>query len=232
MSVIGDPSTRREFVATAGRMVSAVALTGGAAHSAHLNERPAPGAAAGDWDLSWLDRLKPATDRAIFDWPSLGDPADPIMLELAARYLDNCAAAYGATPYQARIVINIRTQAVSAGLNDAAWARESLGVEYGTKDPTTQQPATHNPFWHQAPSPAAGVTLPSLQDMVQRGAIVLVCDFAMTNLAKRLAAKTNRDAAEVHRSLRASLVPEAFAVPSGIFGLVKAQNAGCALVRV
>ena len=32
--------------------------------------------------------------------------------------------------------------------------------------------------------------------------------------------------------LRAGFVPGAYAVPSGIFGLARAQNSGCALVRM
>jgi hypothetical protein len=193
------------------------------------NGQPSP---AGDWDLSWIDRLSTATDRAVFDWPSLGDPADPIVLEIAERYLDNCEAAYGRSMYQARVVLNIRTQAVPAALSDAAWERYALGAEYAVKDPSTQQPATRNPFWHRAPSPVVGVTLPTLADMIQRGAIVLVCDFALGNLAKRLAAKAGGDTDDVHRSLRGAFVPSAFAVPSGIFGLARAQNSGCALVRM
>jgi hypothetical protein len=68
--------------------------------------------------------------------------------------------------------------------------------------------------------------------MVQRGAIILVCDFALGHLAKRLATKAGRKEDEVHRELSASFVPGAIGVPSGIFGLAKTQNAGCALVRM
>jgi intracellular sulfur oxidation DsrE/DsrF family protein len=128
--------------------------------------------------------------------------------------------------------LNIRTQAVPAALNDAMWERYALGVEYTAKDPVTQQPAIRNPFWHRAPSPAPGVILPSLEDLVQRKTIVLVCDFALGHLAKRLAAKRNGNEDEVHRELRNGFVPGSFAVPSGIFGLARAQNAGCAYVRM
>lgn len=61
---------------------------------------------------------------------------------------------------------------------------------------------------------------------------MLVCDFALLHLAERLAAKTNRQPTDVHLALRNGFVPGAFAVPSGIFGLAKAQNAGCAFVRL
>lgn len=234
MSNEPEPATRRSFLTDVGRFASAVALAGcapvSAAAAATLPQSSTPGSA--DWDLGWIDLLRPATDRAVFDWPSMGDPADAIVLQIAERYLDNCRSAYPAGSYDARVVLNIRTQATSAAMTDVIWERYSIGTEYNVKDPTTQQPATRNPFWHRAPSPVAGLTLPTLADLIERGAIVLVCDFAMGHLSKRLATKINRSADEVHADLRANLVKGAYAVPSGIFGLARAQNAGCAFVRM
>ncbi len=228
-------SSRREFVANAARLASAVSLTTlltpVAAYPAPATFSPVS-RSAGKWDLSWLARLATATDRAVFDWPSLGDPADPVVLEIAERYLDNCATAYAPQKYEARAVLNIRTQAIPAALDDATWSRLALGAEYKVNDPITHKEAIRNPFFHRAPDPVPGVALPTLADLLGRGAIVLVCDFALGHLANRLAVKTGRQSEEVHQELRNGFVPGAFAVPSGIFGLAKAQNAGCAFVRM
>jgi hypothetical protein len=228
-------SSRREFVTNAGRLASAISLTTlitpAAAFASPASVEP-ESTTAGEWDLTWLARIATATDRAVFDWPSLGDPADPIVLEIAARYLDNCETAYTSRKYEARAVLNIRTQAVPAALNDATWDRYALGTEYKVNDPVTRAVAVQNPFWHRAPDPVPGISLPTLADLVGRGAIILVCDFALGNLAKRVADKTGRQPADVHQELRNGFVPGAFAVPSGIFGLAKAQNAGCAFVRM
>ena len=234
MSDPTGPSSRRDFMSNVGRLASVAALTACAPTSAHggATQAPAPATPAGAWDLSWLDKLTAATDRAVFDWPSSGDPADPIVLELAERYLDNCAVAYRPKTYEARVVLNIRTQAVAAALNDTLWARYSLGAEYSIKDPNTKELAVRNPFWHRAPSPAAGITLPTIEDLISRGALILVCDFALGHLSNRLATKFSRTASDVHRDLLGGFVPQAYAVPSGIFGLARAQNAGCALVRL
>jgi hypothetical protein len=238
MSVDTDHASRRCFLTEVGRLASAAALAGCAPPSVAARATPASPARGGsspergDWDLRWIDLLRPATDRAVFDWPSLGDPADPIVLEIAERYLDNCQSAYPAGTYDARVVLNIRTQAIGAAMTDRLWEQYALGTEYNAKDPTTQQPAIRNPFWHRAPSPAPGITLPSIADLIDRGAIVLVCDFAMGNLSKRLATKLGRNADDVHADIRANLVHGAYAVPSGIFGLARAQNAGCAYVRM
>jgi hypothetical protein len=230
----GNRSSRREFVVNAGRFASAVSLTTmtpAVAFAASAKVSPTV-AAAGDWDLSWLATLASASDRAVFDWPSLGDPADPQVLYYVARYLDNCEAVYARQKYQVRAVLNIRTQAVPAALNDATWERYALGTEYNVNDPTTHKAAVRNPFWHRAPDPSPGVVLPTLGDLLGRGSIILVCDFALGHLAERVAEKTRRQPDEVHRELRNGFVPGAFAVPSGIFGLAKAQNAGCAFVRM
>ncbi|HST08048.1 MAG TPA: hypothetical protein VLJ83_07735 [Gemmatimonadaceae bacterium] len=230
----GNGSSRRELVIKAGQIVSAATLTTLITPAAAFAavSRSQPSTSPGDWDLSWVTTLATATDRAVFDWPSLGDPADPQVLYFAERYLDNCKAAYAPGKYDARAVLNIRTQAIAAALSDATWERFALGKDYNVKDPVTQTEATRNPFWHRAPDPAPGVVLPTLADLLGRGAIILVCDFALGHLADRLAKKANRDAAKVHQELRSGFVPGAFAVPSGIFGLAKAQNAGCAYVRM
>ena len=235
MSIHDDSESRRNFIADVGRAASTLALVGCAPPALAASNSPsrdAPSVASADWDLRWIDALRPATDRAVFDWPSLGDPADPLILELAERYLDNCGSAYRANTYNARVVLNIRTQAIGAAMTDRLWERYSLGAEYNAKDPTTQQPAIRNPFWHRAPDPAPGITLPTMADMIDRGAIVLVCDFAMGHLSKRLATKFDRSAEDVHADLRNGLIQGAYAVPSGIFGLARAQNAGCAYIRM
>lgn len=227
--------SRRSFVQHVGHVASLTFLSSAmGATVARAESAPVPATAVStdDWDLSWLARLASGTDRAVFDWPTLGSPADPILLELADRYLQNCAVAYGAQPYAVRVVLNIRTQAVPAAVADVMWERYALGAEYQTTDPTTGVLAIRNPFWYRAPDPAPGLGLPCLADLQRAGATILVCDFALTNLAKRLAPKFHQSEATVHAALRANLVPGAFAVPSGIFGLVRAQNAGCALVRV
>ncbi|HEY4129656.1 MAG TPA: hypothetical protein VGM50_03520 [Gemmatimonadaceae bacterium] len=235
MSIETDAESRRSFLTDVGRLASTVALAGCAPALVATSARSVQSVStvgSAEWDLRWVDLLRPATDRAVFDWPSLGDPADPIVLETADRYLDNCRSVYRPDEYEARVVLNVRTQAIGAAMTDALWQRYALGVEYNAKDPATQQPAVRNPFRYRASSPAPGIALPTIEDLIDRGAIILVCDFAMGHLSRRLATKSGRSAEEVHADLRNGLIKGAFAVPSGIFGLARAQNAGCAYVRV
>ncbi|HET9012006.1 MAG TPA: hypothetical protein VFN38_09350 [Gemmatimonadaceae bacterium] len=237
MTTDPDRRSRRDFVLDVGRLATAVAVTASVTpHTAQASVRSASvPRSAGDWDLSWIDRLAGATDRAVFDWPDVGDPSDPTVLEIAERYLDGCTAVYGSRRHETRVILNIRHRAVPAALDDAAWERFALGAEYGVKDPASGKPAVRNPFWRHAASAVAAApepyVLPTIEALLQRGAIVLVCDFALSHLASRLASRANRSADDVHRELRGAFVPGSYAVPSGIFGLARAQNAGCAYMR-
>ncbi|HEY9230472.1 MAG TPA: hypothetical protein VIP11_27720 [Gemmatimonadaceae bacterium] len=233
MNTNSSSASRRDFVSNVGRAASLTAL---AACVPQRVQSPAmaatPRAGAKGWDLSWIKRVERASDRAVFDWPSLGDPADPIVLELAERYLDNCDAVYEPKSFDTCVVLNVRTQAVPAALVDDLWERYSLGSEYNVKDPTTEQPAKRNPFMYRAASPAPGIVMPTLGGLVDRGAIVLVCDFALGHLSNRLANKHGKSSDLIHRELRDGLVAGSFAVPSGIFGLARSQNSGCAFIRM
>jgi len=232
MTPRGERATRREFVGGVGRLASVAILPASIAAVGMAPSKASPQAATNaEWDLSWLQLLAGATDRAVFDWPTMGDPADPMVFQLAARYLDNCEAVYAPGTYQARVVLNIRTQAVPVALNDQLWERYALGIEYKVNDPHTQQPAVRNPFWHRAPSTIPGYTVPTLEDFLKRGAFILVCDFSLGHLAQRLAPKSGRPVEAVHSDLRSGFVPSAYAVPSGIYGLARAQNAGCAYMK-
>lgn len=181
---------------------------------------------AGDYDLSWAKQLEKATDRAVIDMPSPGD----FGLQLAARILDNCDAAYGAGKHRARVVLNIRTRAIAMALNDAMWTKYSLGADVGIKgrDGSAATFSDRNPFL-ELPA-GQGPEYGGMNDLVKRGSIAIVCDFAMGHTATRLAGKLKLDRADVHRELKANLVPNAFMVPSGMFGLMKSQNLGCAFV--
>ena len=184
----------------------------------------------GEWDLSWIRRIEAASDRAVFDWATMGDPGDPIVLQIADRYFGNCAVIYGADAARPSVVLNIRTTATAAALTDEAWDQYGLGTDTGAIDPDTKAPARRNPFWRRAAAAPAG--MPDLAGLLERGAIALVCDFALGHLARRVGTRIGRAPAPVHEELRGRLVPGGFLVPSGIFGLARAQNAGCAFVRM
>lgn len=223
------PRSRRGFISGLGQLGLAAAVSPMAAERLGRLTAPSPlpgRTAPGEWDLSWVAKLRDTHDSAVVDTTSV---AGGLVFQIATRYLDNCDAVYGVGKHQARVVLNLRVRAVGLGLTDGLWNQHALGIEYDVKDSATQQPATRNVYMSLAATDAPG--LGSINGLVARGAVILVCDFALGHLATRLATKSGRPADEVHRELRAGLVTGAFLVPSGIFGLARAQNAGCAYVN-
>lgn len=154
------------------------------------------------------------------------------MFDLATRFLDNCATIAAQAPRRSLAVLNIRTAATKMALDDAMWERFPLAEENTLKDPETQQPARRNPFRAAANAGAAQPLPNTLDSLYARGAIILACDFSLGHLATRLAAKVGGDQKDVHAELLRGLVPGAYAVPSGIYALARAQNVGCAFVPV
>ncbi|HZI21026.1 MAG TPA: hypothetical protein VFD76_00870 [Gemmatimonadales bacterium] len=61
--------------------------------------------------------------------------------------------------------------------------------------------------------------------------ITLVCNIAARSWAASLAQEAGLEVERVRTDVLNGLVPGAILVPSGIFALIRAQNAGCALLR-
>jgi hypothetical protein len=217
-----EPS-RRAFLGRLGEAGAAAALGAGVIATPELRAEAAQAARADDWDLAWIERVRRARHRAVFDAPGSG-----IILDLATRYLDNIQTAYGANAGEVCAVLNVRTRAISLGLSDAIWAKYPIAEDYKVDDPVTKAPARRNPDWRPVETPGVLTGNPGIERLQQRGAIVLVCDFALGHLSTRLATKVGATADAVHAELRRGLVPGAVLVPSGIFGACEAQNAGCA----
>jgi hypothetical protein len=212
--------SRRDFFNTVGGAGAA------AAFGALGLPRPVaaqPDTLAVEWDVSWIDRVRNATHRAVFDAPNPG-----IVVDLAARYLDNLRTVYGDRAGNVCAVLNIRTRAIPLALSDAIWAKYPIGEDYKVNDPATNAPARRNVDLRRSASTHALAT--TVEEIQSRGAIILVCDFAMGHLANRLSEKAGTTSAAVHSDLRMGLVSGAILVPSGIFGAAEAQTAGCAFI--
>jgi hypothetical protein len=217
-----DPEqTRREFL---GRLGGAGVMTAlGTYDPGATRQAPAQGVA---WDTSWIERVRRAPRRAVFDAPNAG-----IVLDLAARWLDGVKAVHGeraAEAASAVAVLNIRTRAIGLALSDAMWAQFPLGEEYKVDDPLLKAPSRRNVDWRRSGSTHALAT--TVEEIQRRGGILIVCDFALGHLATRLAQQAGREGPAVHAELRAGLVPGAILVPSGIYGAAEAQLAGCAFI--
>jgi hypothetical protein len=113
-------------------------------------------------------------------------------------------------------------------LNDGLWQHYAIGEDLKISDPNTHAFATHNMFWKPRDGASGWEAELGLEPLQRRGLITLVCNEAIGNWARQMARRSQRDPEAVKAEARENLIPGAILVPSGIYALIRAQNAGCA----
>lgn len=228
-----QPTPRREFLGhlavTAAALASAACAPTLAATATEPAPAPRPSTppAPIHWDDSWVARLT-AKHKAVFDSPAI---SDGLALGQAFLYMRGYQEMYQATDADVQAVIVMRHAGLPLALGDALWDKYEIGKMLKVTDPATDKPARRNPFYKVDPrdkNAFAGGTLDALHE---RGAILLGCNLAAMGFAERLAQKTNADVAAVREEVRSGLVPGARLMPSGIFAVIRAQEAGCCFMR-
>jgi hypothetical protein len=213
---------RREFLAQLGVAAAAIAFDADEMRAASV------ATAASTWDTSWIDRLAAAQYRVVFN---ASDIADGAAMDYASTFFDHFHEAHGTSDAQTRPVIVFRRNGTLMALNDMLWEKYALAEDRKINDPATHALAKRNVFW-TAPAGASPQSAATMIDALhKRGMISLVCAIAAGNVARSLAEKSGRNADEVRDEVRANLVPGAILVPSGIYALIRAQNAGCAYMQ-
>jgi intracellular sulfur oxidation DsrE/DsrF family protein len=177
------------------------------------------------WDTSWLDRLASAQYRVVFNTSEI---AEGNVLGYVDAFFSDFHAAHGTTDQQTRPVVVFRRLGTPMAFNDTIWQRYALGEDLKIKDPVTNAFATRNVYWKPREGATGWEAEYAIEPLQRRGMVSLVCNVAMTNLAHRMAQRFKRDPEAVTAEVRDNLIPGAILVPSGIYGLIRAQNAGCA----
>jgi hypothetical protein len=126
----------------------------------------------------------------------------------------------------ATAVVILRHGAFPIALDSAMWAKYKIGESFKIIDPETKAPATKNPFLR----PKAGV-LPleemAVDRLLARGAIFGACNVALQVQSKMLAGNAGVSAEEAAKEWAANIVPGITVIPSGTWGVNRAQEAGC-----
>jgi hypothetical protein len=213
---------RREFLAQLGVAAAAIAFDADEMRAASVATAGSP------WDTSWLDRLAAAQYRVVFN---ASDIADGAAMAYASTFFDHFHEAHGTSDAQTRPVIVFRRLGTVMALNDMLWEKYAIGDDRKVSDPATNAPAKRNVFWKAAPNASPEAVSTKIETLHKRGMISLVCNIAAMNVCYSLAQKSGRDVEEVRQEVKANLVPGAILVPSGIYALIRAQNAGCAFMQ-
>jgi hypothetical protein len=126
----------------------------------------------------------------------------------------------------AAAVVVLRHEAFPIALGNAMWAKYKIGASLKIIDPETQAPAIKNPFLH----PKAGALLVddmALDRLLERGVVFGACNMALLVQSKMLASNAGVSAEEAAKEWAANVVSGITIIPSGTWGLNRAQEAGC-----
>lgn len=183
------------------------------------------------WDATWMERIT-AKHKAVFDSPEIEEGT---ALYHAMSYLGSVKDVFGQTDADASVVVVLRHAAVPMLYNDAIWAKYDIGAETKTLDQKTKLPVKRNIYLMRLDKDGKPVSderpSPTIASLTKRGVIFIGCDLATRGFSYRLAQKTKQEQRAVYEEIRQNLVPGATLMPTGVFGMLLAQEAGCSFMK-
>ncbi|HEU0156537.1 MAG TPA: hypothetical protein VFQ82_10740 [Stellaceae bacterium] len=208
-SAYGAP--RRNFFRLAGATMLGLA---GLASAASRSEAATPPAGEG---LNWPGKLK-GRHRQVFDAYSVNN-GRPLQFAYTFVLTDP-------PPGSATAVVILRAQGLVIAVNSAVWEKYKIGESLKIVDPETKAAAVKNPFLNPKPG-----VLPTddmaVDRLLAKGAVFGACNMALHGLSKQLATNAGVSADDAAKEWAANLVPGITLLPSGVWGLNRAQEAGC-----
>ncbi len=223
MSSSTQTSNRRGFLGVMAAASGTLAAGLGAdAKAAAKTLQVAPSPETSKWDLSWVDRVAAAKHRMVFD---AGEVDSGTVLFNTLTWLRDYKDVYKAEADMAAVMV-IRHSAMPIILGDEIWSRLQLGMETKMKDRASGADLLVNPFINKKPE-----DIFAIDAAIKRGVIVLGCNMALGNYVMKLSASEKISQEDARAKIVASLVPGVVLMPSGIFAVARAQEAGCHYMR-
>jgi hypothetical protein len=131
-----------------------------------------------------------------------------------------------AAPGAATAVVILRHGAFPIALNNAMWAKYKIGQSFKIDDPETKAPAVKNPFLNPKPGVLVKDEM-AIDRLLAKGTIFGACNVALVVQSKMLASNGGVTADEAAKEWAANLIPGITLIPSGTWGVNRAQEAGC-----
>jgi hypothetical protein len=129
-------------------------------------------------------------------------------------------------PADTSAALVLRHGAFPIALESAMWAKYKIGESMKIIDPETKAPAVKNPFY----KPKSGVLLIddiAVDRLLVRGVIIGACNVALVVQSKRLSGNAGVTPEEAAKEWAANIIPGVTVIPSGTWGVNRAQQAGC-----
>ena len=129
-------------------------------------------------------------------------------------------------PADTTAVLVLRHGAFPFALQSAMWQKYKIGEAMKIIDPETKAPAVKNPFF----KPKLGVLLiddMAVDRLLAKGTVIGACNVALTVQSKMLAGNAGVTPEEAAKEWAANIIPGITVIPSGTWGVNRAQQAGC-----
>lgn len=182
-----------------------------------------------EWDLSWVRRLT-GKYRAIFDVPEIDSGYGVWRASIWAQQYQEVL---GAKPSELSAVVVLRHNGIQLAMQQAYWDKYGIGKEKNVLHPISQQGTDRNP----ALLSSSRGEVPAMFDdaaldrFLARGGIALACNLALQDVVEAIQKKDSASAEDARKQAIAFLVPGVILQPSGVFGALHAQDAGCKYLR-
>ena len=220
---------RREFLE---RLAVGTAVLGGfPAHFGRLNPGASPAPASSEkWDLSWVDRIT-GKYKGVFDSPEINDGGAVFRANVwRAQYKE----VLGVQPTEMSSVIVLRAKGIFLAMQQSFWDKYGIGKAKNVKNPMTDEPTTKNPVLMSSSRNEVPPMFDeyALDKQIASGVIVLACNLAFDEVIEVVKKKNPKLSAEAARAEAvAALIPGVILQPSGVFAVMRAQDAGCKYLR-
>lgn len=219
---------RRDFIRKAS-VLAAGSLAAGGMKESVLGAQGLVDSAQGGWDMSWTERLT-GRHKMVFDAP---EASEATALHHVRSFLAGYATAYGLTDADLSAVLVLRHKSTVFAFEDELWSDGLFAERSEMVDPETGEPARRNPVLRVKPGSQHSYTWPdgALDNLIERGVIVLVCDLALRNLASQVARKRSISHQDAVDLMRQNIVSGIILQPTGVFATCHAQSMGCGFLQ-
>jgi len=205
---------RRSFFTRVAASAMAIGLTG-------FGSAPAHAAAGAEDGPDWPGALK-GRHRQVVDAYA---PNDGYPLAFAFTFVaTNGPASEGVVP--ATAVVVLRHTAFPLALDHAMWQKYKIGQSLSILDPETKSPAVKNPFLRPKPG-VLTVDDMAIDRVLANGAVIGACAVALKVLSGKLAKNGDMSAEDAAKEWEANVIPGITVIPSGTWGVNRAQEHGC-----
>ncbi len=130
------------------------------------------------------------------------------------------------TPSPITAVVVLRHEGFPLALTDPVWAKYKIGKAMNIIDPVTKQPAERNPFFN-AKAGSLLVDDMDIAKLMAKGTIFGACNVALHVFSAQFAAAGGVTPEVALKEWTAGIIPGIPIIPSGTWGVNRAQEAGC-----